>query len=414
MTFSRALLGSAAWLTLGNIARAVLQAMILLLLARNMPVDRYGTLVALVSLLMIFVPLIGAGYEFELLRKSSGGEPVRQAWYRYLSLVMLSALLVMGLVFLCAHLFFDWPVDALSVSLLVFAELFAVRVLEGGNRLYQGQDRSLAIVKGRLTFVGLRLLGLVAVLSAGYSLDLSTYAGVCFVAALTFLLGWHVRLSAVFDVRPGLTWVSAETWRQQVPTAISFGFDRVMSNADKLFVERLDSPAAVANYSVAARLVDLLCIPMLAFMTALQPQIFRSGGRHGIDPRFYLVPVLYVGVLLPLFWCWGEAAVVWLLGASYTNASGLLLLLLFMPITAFGKYILTSRSIAASAQGILIGSTFTAMCVNFLLNLWWVPDYGAQGAVAALLVGELLVIVCSWLGLHVAFRHRARRESDTV
>ena len=403
---SRALLGTAVWLTLGNVARAVLQALILLLLARNMPIERYGTLVAVVSLLMIFVPLVGAGYEFELLRKSSSGEQVRRAWHRYLSLVLLSALMVMGLVILCARLFFDWPVDALSIGLLVFAELLAVRVLEGGNRLYQGQDRALAIIMGRLAFVGLRLLALVGVLSAGYTLEVSTYAYVCFWAAMVFLLGWHLRLYAVFNIRPGLVWVAAITWRQQVPTAASFGFDRVMSNADKLFVERLDSPGAAANYSVAARLVDLLCIPMLALVTALQPQIFRSDGRGSIDLRYCLIPILYVGLMLPLFWCWGEVVVVWLLGVEYTSAGGLLLLLLFMPITAFGKYILTSRSIAAGAHKVLIGSAFSAMCVNFLLNLWLVPVYGAKGAVAALLVGELLLIVCAALGLHVVFKRR--------
>lgn len=403
---SCALLGAAAWLTLGNVVRAGLQALILLLLARNMPIDRYGTLVALVSLLMIFVPLVGAGYEFELLRKSSSGEQVGRAWHTYLSLVLLSALIVMGLVVLCAHLFFNWPVDALSIGLLVFAELFAVRVLEGGNRLYQGQDRALAIIKGRLAFVALRLLLLVGILSAGYTLEVSTYAYVCFCAAVVFLLGWHLRLSAVFEVRPGLVWVTAITWRQQMPTAISFGFDRVMSNADKLFVERLDSPGAVANYSVAARLVDLLCIPMLALVTALQSRIFRSDGRAGVDLRYCLVPILYVGLMLPFFWCWGDAVLVWLLGADYADAGGLLLLLLFMPVTAFGKYILTSRSIAADAHGVLIGSAFGAMCVNLLLNLWLVPVYGASGAIAALLVGELVLMLCAVLGLHVVFKRR--------
>lgn len=403
---SCALLGAAVWLTLGNVVRAILQALILLLLARNMPIDRYGTLVALVSLLMIFVPLVGAGYEFELLRKSSGGEHVGRAWHTYLSLVLLSALVVMGLVVLCAHLFFDWPVDALSIGLLVFAELFAVRVLEGGNRLYQGQDCALAIIKGRLAFVGLRLLLLVGALSVGCTLEVSTYAYVCFWAAVVFLLVWHLRLSAVFNIRPRLVWVAAITWRQQAPTAVSFGFDRVMSNADKLFVERLDSPGAVANYSVAARLVDLLCIPMLALVTALQPQIFRSDGRGSIDLRYCLVPILYVGLMLPLFWCWGEVVVVWLLGVDYTGAGELLLLLLFMPITAFGKYILTSRSIAAGAHGVLIGSAFGAMCLNLLLNLWLVPAHGAQGAVMALLAGEFFLILCAVLGLCVFLKRR--------
>lgn len=406
MIFSRVFLGATVWFTFGNFVRAVLQALVLLLLARNMPIDLYGSLVALVSLLMIFVPLVGAGYEFELLRKSSCGDQVGLAWHTYLSLVLLSTIVVMLLILLCVHFFFSWPVDALSIGFLVFAELFAVRVLEGGNRLYQGKDRALAIVTGRLAFVGTRLLALVFILCAGFTLDLETYAHVSFWAAVVFLVVWHVRLSAALNVRPGLVWLMAITWQKQIPTALSFGFDRVMTNADKLFVERLDSPEATANYSVATRAVDLLCIPILAFVSALQSQVFRSDGRGAIPLKCWLVPVLYVGLMLPIIWYWGELVVVWVLGDQYASAGGLLLLLLFMPITSFGKYILTSRSIAAGAHTILIGSAFTAMCVNFLMNIWLVPLYGAQGAIAALLAGELLLITFSKIGLYFTFKRR--------
>jgi O-antigen/teichoic acid export membrane protein len=400
--FNRRLLNDSVLIAAGNFLRLAIQALLLIIVARHLSLNDYGNLVAAVSLVAIAYPLAAVGYEFEVLRSSSNNVDLSIVWQKFLCISVTTTIFLALILIPVGILVFRGHVAFIDLFMLMFSEVFSIRLLEGANRVHQGLGNMRTIVSSRITFFGGRLVFVAIAIPFIEQLTIHTYLVLCTVSALLSLYVILAQLKKRDGLASGLYWVPVRQWFVQLPAALSYGCDRLTTSADKIFLARLSSPAATATYSVACRLIDIVTVPLLAIVTALQPHIFRQSKA---SPWFLIaIPAIYLLLVSPPLLYFGEAIISFALGEKYAASSQLVGLLLFLPASSFFKYMLTTKSIAAGAKYVMLYATFCAMIINCVINILFIPKFAAIGAILALFSGEIAAIALMAGGLYMKER----------
>jgi O-antigen/teichoic acid export membrane protein len=241
-------------------------------------------------------------------------------------------------------------------------------------------------------------LALLALCALGGWLSLetaaSTYVLVPFVFALAAPL-WTPRLPAAEGDEASRRTVLGEISGYHRWLLASLFCTNVIGNIDAHFLAHYHSNRVLAAFGAAARLTLPVQFMVTAMTTTLLPKL--SAVRELDQVRFYLrklalflVP-LGVGLLVL---CWiAPPALIWIAGESYREIGPLLrwqilattVVLLVNPVgIVLYAWGLSSRFALLNAVQLVI---------DLALNLWWIPRYGAVGAVASTLVVNLIGMI---------------------
>jgi O-antigen/teichoic acid export membrane protein len=183
----------------------------------------------------------------------------------------------------------------------------------------------------------------------------------------------------------------AESW----PLALSGLAIYAQAYGDQLVIGRLLGGAELGQYAAAMRLVVAFgFLPMVVY-TVAAPEITRAQRdspelyRQRLFNLYRVMSLLFAGTTVLLLAA-GTMAARWLLGAAYVEAAALLPWLAFrLLFTNFG----VARGVFLTNEGLFRFGLLTALAgatVNVVLNVWWVPLYGARGAIGASLVSFAL------------------------
>jgi O-antigen/teichoic acid export membrane protein len=179
--------------------------------------------------------------------------------------------------------------------------------------------------------------------------------------------------------------------RESWPLALSGLAVYAQAYSDQLVIGSMLGGSELGQYAAAIRLVAAFgFLPMVVYTVAL-PEITRAKRddealyERRLFNLYRLMTGLFVVTAIPLVLA-GAFGARLLLGAAYEGAAVLL------PWLAF-RLFFTNMGIARGAfltnEGLFRFGLLTALAgavVNVGLNLWWVPRYGARGAIAASMV----------------------------
>ena len=179
--------------------------------------------------------------------------------------------------------------------------------------------------------------------------------------------------------------------RESWPLALSGLAVYTQAYADQLVIGHMLGGGELGQYAVAMRLVTVFAfIPML-LSTVASPEITRARQddralyHRRLHDFYRLMALFFVATAVPLILL-GGYGVRLLFGPAYAGAVGLLpWLALRLFFTNFG----VARGIYLTNEGLFRFGLVTALfgaIANILLNVWWVPLWGARGAIAASLV----------------------------
>ncbi|GLB52897.1 multidrug transporter [Neptunitalea chrysea] len=169
------------------------------------------------------------------------------------------------------------------------------------------------------------------------------------------------------------------------PMTISFLTMLIMQSADVIILEHYHSFNIVAYYGVIVKVSSVTSIVLLAVNSIVAPDIakyFYSGERDkllsiinkSIKMNVYLtIPVLIMLFLIP-------KTILGFFGTAYTEAYISLL------ICTFGQFI----NVFSGSVGVYLNMTgrqfifqrilLVALVLNLILNIYFIPDYGMNGA----------------------------------
>ncbi|MEZ5476108.1 MAG: lipopolysaccharide biosynthesis protein [Thiolinea sp.] len=242
-----------------------------------------------------------------------------------------------------------------------------------------------------------------------YGIILATSLGFMLVP-LFFTSGRSLLWQHAVRVERGLL---LELLRYGLPLSITFMLLEVIHASDRVLLSQLAGLESTGQYAVAFSLpFQILVMVGSAVNMALYPHIMQTLEQQGLEAthhslaRYWLV---LTGLLLPV-WA-GMCAVAedflpLLIGESFLSAALRLLPWAGLAVTLSCLYMFHTS--LAFQLGKKTGQTIlvvgAAAVLNILLNLWWIPVYGMDGALYASVLAYLFSVVFGhWLGRRCFF-----------
>jgi O-antigen/teichoic acid export membrane protein len=195
-------------------------------------------------------------------------------------------------------------------------------------------------------------------------------------------------------VQPGL-------WRaflvNTVPYAAQDAFSGLLARIDTVILSLLAAEAAVGRYGAAYRLFEATFFVSWSLNTAFAAMYtyLRRDTEPSIHGVFQRSVKLALAALVP---CAVTMAVLAepvtrvLFGEELESAAGSLRLLAPAVLLAGVMYLSSSLIVSRRSATIMVAVTAGMVAVNVALNLLLIPRYADQGAAAAMLATELLVV----------------------
>ncbi len=367
----------------------------------------YGQLVLLDATAQLLLPLLGLGLPLGLLKFST--DPAQRAHQEALPFTVLSvtSMLSLGVVVVSwwgAPLLNQWLGWSEGVELVrLFGIYLAAKLLSGVPlaflRLREQTGwyttavlaEALLLIGGVYYFLVHQRLGLVGVLLA-----MVLSAGLSMVVLMGSMLRsvprrWDRRLLAAL-VRFGL------------PLALSGVVLPVLHVGDRYLLNWLATTETVAVYGWATRLSGVLNMLLvqgfqLAFVViglkALGEQPTGEAFLHRQTFRHYSIWGSWMVLALSLSAY--DVTALLATDAAYLKADPLVLPL-SLGYLGYGLYIIFVNVLYAAGDSRFIAwNVVAATALNVLLNLWWIPRWGAMGAAWATLVAySLLAAGAAW------------------
>lgn len=410
-------LGKSAKFLTGTLLRTLAQGALFVLLAREMPIGEYGLFVGVTALIAVVSPFASAGVP-SLIFQSHADAPAD--WARHLARGLVLTLTFGAgasvLVTAAGAAVWGTQIDPVDVAALAVADLVAWRLIEAVAASVQARGKVfIASAIPAVLHVG-RLAAVVLLAAAqpgpvtvhGWAVTSALLSAVICLLVLAYGLrgaGLPPATGAFGQVRSGLLF------------AVGLSAQTVYNDLDKVMLSKLGSPEGAAIYAAAYRVVDFAYTPGRAMAAVAYPRFFeagRDGPRAALRLTRRLTPrylAFSVPASLLLVACSGLMPTVFgdRYAAATTALQGLAALLVLKAIhylaadTLSGSRLQGRRTVCQIAIGV----------INAGLNVWLIPAYGWQGAVASSLICDALLGVLLWGCVVVAVRRDPARGHGT-
>ncbi|WP_417067893.1 oligosaccharide flippase family protein [Niveibacterium terrae] len=397
---------------LWQVFRIGLQFAYLVLVARLLGAEGYGVFSGVVALSVSLSPLVGVGFGTILIKEvSRSPENFGAFWAKALRALIVSApVMAGGAMLLSWRLFSRGKYDSL-VLLIVAAEFFAMPLISLVSVAYQANERV-----GRTMFnhVQMNLFRFMAVLILSLQEKVSLAVFAWMYLASTVLAAALSYFQVCRDLgRP--TWSEAAI-RGRLREGFGFSLSIVAacagSEIDKALLLRMGTERETGNYSLASRVITAATMPLLGYLLAIVPKLFRRGEQGGAAAatlaRKLMLPVLVYGVLAGTATYFFAPILLLVFGSGFSDALPLVRLLIPIPFLMGVSQIGLNVLSATDRQRLRVLIETASVLGNIMLNLLFIPQIGARGAVFAMLASQTMLAILPVL--LVLFQGRGTRE----
>lgn len=225
--------------------------------------------------------------------------------------------------------------------------------------------------------------------------------GMVIAAAATHVINGIVALSMTRQWWWGrIDWaIIPLLWRRGLPLVPSNIAVWLLLYQDRWLLAGVISPTAQGHYAVAVLLVSLLALLIDPLRNAWQPLALTYTGQatagqfYATSLRMYMA-VAILAVMVMGLWA---PELLWLFGGDAAQpAARLIWPLLLVPLCSGAMTIVGIVPTMHGKLAVLAWSTAVATVVNTLLNLWFIPDWGAMGAAVATGLAAMVMPAMIW------------------
>jgi O-antigen/teichoic acid export membrane protein len=191
--------------------------------------------------------------------------------------------------------------------------------------------------------------------------------------------------------------------RYGFPLALSVVAVGIYHRIDQVMLHKIAGDQALGPYVVAVQLIEQLSVFPVALVSSLFPVLSQVSGqedqfRHylGVSYRFLMVVVFAAcAVFTPI----AGPLVDFFYGKQFHSSATLLVVLVWSEVPIFFGVVIANAIIAKNLQRYLPISTVLGAVVNVILNLTFIPRWGALGASWATVVSYCLASIFLFLGI---------------
>ncbi|HJV93663.1 MAG TPA: oligosaccharide flippase family protein [Azonexus sp.] len=373
--------------------RLTLQFAYLVVVARLLGAVGYGTFSGIVALAATLSPLAGAGFGLILVKQVSRyPESFPRYWGKVLTATAFSAPLLILVMGTMAALMLPGTGEMIALLVVGISELLLVPLITACANAYQAHERLGASIFNFVLLNGGRLLSIGTLALYDSQPDLTLFAiaylaGTALPTAASLTIATRTFGRPITELR-GLT----SEFREGLGFAASGVTGVAQAEIDKSLLLRLDGALATGTYSVATRIVSAATVPLISFVLAAVPQLFRTGtngtGGSRQTAGTLLVPVLLYGAVA------GGAIYLlapWLptiLGDEFAGSVSVIRTLALLPSLIGISNLLLAVLSCSGAQPARVKIELLALGLGIGLNIALIPSLGVLGAVYAALASQ--------------------------
>lgn len=398
-----------SWMFFGQFVAMAASFLVSVFLARYLGPQGFGLLNYVISFSVIFTFLAGMGVD-SVINRAMVRDP--EASGRYLGagflIKMLGSVACLALIFLVTlsvgmdsytrSLIMLFALSFLFQSFFVIAVFFQARVQSKANSLALIMYNAVSVaVKIMLIIIGADVVWFVA----AYALDSA-------ISAFFYFLMYRLngfRVSSWKFEWPVIRSVLSDSW----PLMFSSLAVAVYMKIDQVMIGSMIGDFAVGIYAAAAKLSEvwyfiptIICASLFPAIVNAQKSdraVFISRMKRLYSLMFW--PALILAVAVSLF---SSPLISVFFGAQYAASSAVLSIHSWSAIGFFLNVAVTQYLISENYNRIALFTAATSAVLNIVLNLLWIPAYGAVGAAMATLIAYGFGVV------GMVFFKRTRRQ----
>ncbi|OGG08614.1 hypothetical protein A2154_00755 [Candidatus Gottesmanbacteria bacterium RBG_16_43_7] len=406
--------------------------LITLMIARSYGLVLYGDFTKITTFVALFYILTDFGMNAVYLQKSREQEPDGVHWQ---SLLGTRIILSLVLLFLCTGLLVFLPTGVgrgytafVKFGILLYSLTILFHgIITSANAYFQKKLRyelaTLAVAAGSVVSVILVYLGtyiflppaglLFSVISLAIGALISAACSAALVRGQVQTLIPHLTVSRILPLL-----------RDSLPLALTLVFNLVYFRIDILILTITRSTVEVGVYGLAYKFFEFALVIPTFFMNSLYPILLGAVGRESdagageikLQPEFVrmirnagLALLIFSMVVLVIYMT--MAPYLTLINRQFSESvRALRILSLSLPLfflSSLGMWVL----VTLRRQRLLVGIYFSAMLINIVLNLIFIPSHGYIAAAVITGVTEVVVLVSSFWVIFNLLRFPKRRES---
>ena len=281
-------------------------------------------------------------------------------------------------------------------------------VYEFHEHFLVGLNRHAIVSRVRAATLSVRVVITAAIVAAGLGAVhvLAGYVAAWLVGISAFAVLLHRYLP---PAAPGdVDGTRARLLRISLPLAVSSASVTMYSQMAKLMLGYFDTVEEVGQYAVALGLLEVALFPSFAFVMTLRPALASRWARRDLEGcgsllRDSLRLSLVSGVLFAsIFAVLSVPLIRTVYGEAFAYAGRLMYIFAgVLVLRSVGALILPAL-VAAERTRMYAWLTTGSALVNFVLNLFFIPDMQARGAIYATLISYGLLAL---VGMGQVFRH---------
>src|SRR5271166_3743081 len=205
-------------------------------------------------------------------------------------------------------------------------------------------------------------------------------------------------------------------WRSTSVMGVAWFSNMAFNSIDLLMLGAMSNAQQVGLYSAAYRLLSQVLVTYYMFTNSLYPTLARQTIEDRVRmlrPRF-LLPLFGTGVVLAIGLAMVRRGLLTIFfGHQFLAAAGLLFVLTWcLPLDFLTSY-LSNAYIAWGMEKRVLLCTAVAAASNILLNLIWIPAYGAKAAALNTVISYLIFLTSLALAGRSAKELALQQEPQT-
>ena len=223
--------------------------------------------------------------------------------------------------------------------------------------------------------------------------------------AAIFWFWWQQNKPATDERIPLLAIQESLAWRRTSIMGFAWLCNLAFNTIDTLMLGVMSDPRQVGLYSVAYRVMNQVLTTYYLMTIVLYPQLARQNQQQRVRmlrPRILLLLLGAGTAVAALLTVVRRPLLMVLFGPQFLPATLLLLLLAWVIPLDFLTSYLSNAYIAWGMEKRILACTAVAAGSNIVLNLIWIPAYGATAAAVNTLISYVIFLASLTLAGHSA------------
>jgi O-antigen/teichoic acid export membrane protein len=398
----------------GEVGYTLLRFVAIVYLARTVGVSGFGLISFALAVVAYFMLLTNLGLnEYGVREVARDREAVAQHSEVITAIRLAMAVVSFGLLALCLWLL------GTSQQERVVAIVFGLLLFPFAGSLewvFRAMERMshVGIARTLSSFCYLVLI-LAVVRGPDHLLLVGLFAVAGEVAATAYLYVVYRRSYGPLRIR--LDWATWGRWlRPALPIGLAIGMYTTIHQLDVVLLGVFKGTGPVGLYSAAGKVINLLYMLGIVYVSALYPQLVRKFQQSTSELRQFLVSaskvilvaILPVGLVGTAF---ARPILLKLYGPAYGEATIAFQLLLWSLLFFLLAHLLSYTLVACNRQNLYFGLIALGAAVNLVLNLVLIGPFSIAGAAVAKLASQVTILGGAYFVMHSRLGFTLRQEA---